>query len=812
MKLKLISKIALVCAVTFSATSCKDYLLEENPNYTTTDTFWSSLADCEQGLTSVYNSFKDEDMYQLYPENRRSDMGIPGTYPVFTAATDTYFLQTFNNSQSEIEEKWTVLYRGVFRANQVLEALDRIKSDMDEDDLVTWYQLESQARFFRALFHFYLYCTFNEGNVPLVTSVPVSTEDYLRECNPREELQDFVRDEMMYVAELLPEKGDEDDWDDLGRPRAEAAYAILGMTYLYENEPVYLTGAKPNYSEAAKWFKKIIDNSQYAIVDNYGDNFSYSTEFNKESILEINYTYEYNSTLSGESLLTSTLATTLGPSSLLTYNSNLCPAYWLYRTYLSEPVDEKREDNYVDIVTDYHGDMCYRNNDSYYTDTRRAGYRISWVDKAYDADMVSSQIINAVGSYDHVINGEEDGDLYTMGKVIVVDENGDPVDAYKDASNMPIDSYYIVNFSDPDWAAARPFKGLRHQGTWEPQILNENGEWENLDYAKLKSGGYLAAATYESGNPNPQYQYRRLRVNSWRASHSIIVPTEDDMTTYQYFRACDNSSSYVTYSNTWSYFRKYTNWETRTKENDRTSDDSEINFRLIRLADIYLLYAECLIEGGSNDSGVDEALMYINRIRERAGTVLIGNSTAAGAEYAGIRTYQNEVDDPDLYDWANYFTKNASGVTVYDNMFSSVITTAEQIMNHLIYIERPMELAIEGHATRLIDLRRWGLLQDRFDKLSNLPFGRRGNLFPDVNVAESTTMRPGAMWWWSFDPEHPDDEYITSNLTIATEYTKAAQNYTNADNAYFPIPMDEVTANPNIANIKEYNPSSSDAE
>ena len=63
-------------------------------------------------------------------------------------------------------------------------------------------------------------------------------------------------------------------------------------------------------------------------------------------------------------------------------------------------------------------------------------------------------------------------------------------------------------------------------------------------------------------------------------------------------------------SNAYGAFRKYTNWDTRTTEKDSPKNmDSDINVRLIRLADVYLMYAESLIKGGSDESGVSEAFV-----------------------------------------------------------------------------------------------------------------------------------------------------------------------------------------------------------
>ena len=62
------------------------------------------------------------------------------------------------------------------------------------------------------------------------------------------------------------------------------------------------------------------------------------------------------------------------------------------------------------------------------------------------------------------------------------------------------------------------------------------------------------------------------------------------------------------------YLKKFQNWWL-----DRESDQSisGINERVIRLADVMLLYAECVLKTG----GISDALEKINVIRKRSGVV-----------------------------------------------------------------------------------------------------------------------------------------------------------------------------------------------
>lgn len=194
------------------------------------------------------------------------------------------------------------------------------------------------------------------------------------------------------------------------------------------------------------------------------------------------------------------------------------------------------------------------------------------------------------------------------------------------------------------------------------------------------------------------------------------------------------------------------------------------NIIVNRLSEVYINYAECLIQ----KDRLEEGVAYLNKIRSRWALKQI---------VMGEKLYADKEND--------YNSK-------------------EDLMNHIMYIEKPLELSVEGYETRWIDMRRWGVVEDRFADLADRTYytGHFAGAWDGadgyagfIKNGVALTQRWNSML--SMEP-FADIDYDESTLyTIDYEYDKTALQIVTFDknryNYYYPIPLNEIQTNTAIS-------------
>lgn len=178
---------------------------------------------------------------------------------------------------------------------------------------------------------------------------------------------------------------------------------------------------------------------------------------------------------------------------------------------------------------------------------------------------------------------------------------------------------------------------------------------------------------------------------------------------------------------------------------------SGVDYPTMRFADVLLMAAEAEIQA---ENDVQQALEYVNRVRERAANPdgFVRNSHN---EAQALDVVDNESDmlttNPQQYDWVVRTDENATYVFLggdsgdisnwnrypnpVDNYNIDTYTMAEFQSApgplRRVHFERKLELAMEGH--RFYDLARWGRGETRMNEY----FNYQGNLTTDVDPSNS---------------------------------------------------------------------------
>ncbi|MEN8703387.1 MAG: RagB/SusD family nutrient uptake outer membrane protein [Polaribacter sp.] len=207
-----------------------------------------------------------------------------------------------------------------------------------------------------------------------------------------------------------------------------------------------------------------------------------------------------------------------------------------------------------------------------------------------------------------------------------------------------------------------------------------------------------------------------------------------------------------------SFFKQHTNHDIAVHEKDTGVSPwkSGKNVTINRLADIYLMRAECYLEDGGN---VTAALSDINTIRARWGLALLGPVVD------GSKTY--------------IANESVTGLPFTDE---------NTLRKQLRHVERPLELNVQGVSSRNIDLRRWGNAQARFAELAGIKYYL--DKYTYVNATGANKVRNNSLL----------TRTVTTKELYASgknEFEDAAANYSDL-NDYLPIPLTETDYNSNV--------------
>ncbi|MEP7143906.1 MAG: RagB/SusD family nutrient uptake outer membrane protein [Ferruginibacter sp.] len=252
--------------------SCKkDTLKLNNPNQITSATYWQTENDVLSSLAATYGLLKDIDGGFWGVRGIELGNGRGDDFFIRNDVADLYRLSTFTNTPDNgpSGNHWNVAYRAIFRANQVLENIDKVPSLSAEKKKA----FIAEAKFLRGVNYFNL--AINFGDAPLILKVPQVKEDYFTAKSPEADVWKQIQKDFSEAATDLPVSYPS-EW--VGRATKGAAVAYLGKSYLYTKDWVNAGSTLKQLTTAP---------FSYILLPNYADNFIAAKDNSQESIFEI---------------------------------------------------------------------------------------------------------------------------------------------------------------------------------------------------------------------------------------------------------------------------------------------------------------------------------------------------------------------------------------------------------------------------------------------------------------------------------------------------------------------------------------------
>lgn len=272
--MKKIVFIAMLITIIVGIFACgEEFVTKDFKNGVVDENFFQNATHAEQALTAVYDAISQKGIYResvfVLGDATSDDIneltGDNGDYGTFFRAASDFRWEP-NNPFSTA--RWYDAYKGIFRANILLEKLPEIEMDAGLKA-----QYGGEAKFLRALYYYNLVVAF--GDVPLVTEV-LSREEYQELARTDKSIvYGQMEQDLQEAADVLPLENS----NPIGRATKGAALGLLSRIYLYQEK----------WNETVNAANQVIGLGTYQLTQgltDYENMFNGKNENSAESLFE----------------------------------------------------------------------------------------------------------------------------------------------------------------------------------------------------------------------------------------------------------------------------------------------------------------------------------------------------------------------------------------------------------------------------------------------------------------------------------------------------------------------------------------------
>lgn len=275
-------KLLLFSIITVQLFSCTKQLDQVPLSVASVDGFYGNTKDFQKAINGIYSTLRFYPNAQLRLSEVRSDnIYVQAATDQMNANISRFQLSLAINTY--VEEAWNVDFRGIMKANTLLDKLNEkvVPEEADRN------RIEGQAKFLRAFYYFDALRWF--GPLPLNKAPLTPTEVLANGRSSVEDIYDFIIADLEDAIRLLP---DSYPPAETGYATSYAARGILARVYLTRSGPkIHPDGpclGTNEYQKALDLLNEIIA-GPYEMLTNYPSIFSFFNENNKEIIFAIQF-------------------------------------------------------------------------------------------------------------------------------------------------------------------------------------------------------------------------------------------------------------------------------------------------------------------------------------------------------------------------------------------------------------------------------------------------------------------------------------------------------------------------------------------
>lgn len=287
--------IGFLATASLFLTSCSgEFLDQSNSHQLSTETFFDSDEAVEEAVWPLYS-------YVWYDFNDKAYYGMgDGRANNITAQYSNYIYPYTNFTETSLSqgltEAWASFYSVVAQSNNAINNISQYSSSNVSQTAKQ--QAIAEARFMRGVAYWYISSLW--GCAVIYSNTSDLVNNYVVDANPRVDGIEFAIRDLEYAAKYLPTSSAGE-----GRVNKYSAYGMLSRMYLsmaglttdgqYDGSNIqtnFNSGIRNAYylDLAKKAAKKVINESNAQLVDNYATLWSASTiDNNSESLFQLQF-------------------------------------------------------------------------------------------------------------------------------------------------------------------------------------------------------------------------------------------------------------------------------------------------------------------------------------------------------------------------------------------------------------------------------------------------------------------------------------------------------------------------------------------